>query len=89
MHEGGLEVASLNQIGRDRKAALREIDRLLRTVDSKVELLQRLLKRLRSRKLLVPELEEFNKIGLATQDMEKSLGDLINGIQSAATVFNI
>ncbi len=61
-------MATLNQIIKDRKLAIRNLQKALRLVDAPQEKIERLLRRLIQRRYKVPEESDLAKVGeLANQ----------------------
>lgn len=61
---------TLNQLIRERKAFVRILAGKMKEVDSAVERAERLLKRISSRKLKVPEAGDLDKLGQFAQELE-------------------
>lgn len=80
-------MATLSQIVKDRKSALRQLSQLLKVVDTEVELQQRLIARLRSRKIKLPEVADLQKLTAIAGKMDASFGAYVNGIKSAVVIF--
>jgi hypothetical protein len=81
-------MASLNELARQRKAVLRAVLGRVKLLDEKVQVVQSTIRRLLSRKRLVPESSEFAKVIEAMQIAEQALADTVNGIAQGEEVFN-
>lgn len=64
---------TINEIKRQRLSVLRELKRRMRTVDTKVEKIQRTLDRYLARKDKLPELEDFMGLTLDLGDLDDYL----------------
>jgi len=81
-------MASLNEIIRQRKSALREVDRSLKAVDTIVEKSQRQVKRLRSRKVKVPEMSDLERLVVEASKLDNAVTDYSRMLVDAAKAFN-
>jgi flagellar biosynthesis chaperone FliJ len=75
-------MASLSAIIQSRKKDLRQLNVLLRTVDSAVEKTQRKIKNLTSRKQKVPEANDLQALVSLISSIDTALNNVTNGIQS-------
>lgn len=82
-------MATLASLIKERKGDLRELNKLLRTVDSSLEKTQRKIKRLISRAKKVPEIQDLEDITLLGRDIDSKLDGFINGLAAAARAWTI
>jgi len=82
-------MASLNELIRIRKSALREVDRSLKSLDTLVEKSQRTIKRLRSRKVKVPEVADLERLITEASKMDTSMTDYSKTLSDAVASFNV
>ena len=82
-------MASINIIARQRKAALRALQGALRNVRSQAEAVNRYLSRLRSRKNLIPEQAELNKIMEGMRALDQYATNAVSAVQEVSNVFSV
>lgn len=78
-------MASLAQIGRERKSQLRSLMVASRRLDAAQETLEREVKRLVTRKTAVPEVADAERLATMAQSVDKALGDMVGVIQQVST----
>lgn len=66
-------MASLNVVIRERRSVVRELKKTMKLVDSQVELSERLISRILSRRLKVPELADLAKLGDYANSLNQAL----------------
>jgi uncharacterized protein YoxC len=66
---------SLNQLVRERRKVLDELNRKLRTVDSSLELQQRIIKRILARKNKLPEVTDLSQLSTELDVMVKAVAE--------------
>jgi hypothetical protein len=66
-------MASLNQIIRERKSVVQGLKKALRLIDTQVELSERLISRILSRRLKVPELADLGKLAGYASSLNQAL----------------
>jgi flagellar biosynthesis chaperone FliJ len=76
-------MASLKEVIAGRKKDLRQLNLLLRSVDSAVEKTQRKIKRLTSRKTKVPELADLVTLTAMSREIETAYSSFVNGLSAA------
>jgi Sec-independent protein translocase protein TatA len=64
---------TLNELIRERKKALRELKRSLKTVDTTLEKQERKINQQLSRRIKVPEIEDLETIILMTKELDNAL----------------
>lgn len=77
-------MSDINELGQQRRSAVRAIKRALKTVDSSVEKLERLLNRILGRRRLIPRLEEFREMGTMIRNIDGELMTLTRVWNTAA-----
>lgn len=78
---------SLSQLVATRKSVLRQLDQLLRKVDSSVETLQRSIKRLRGRKIKLPEVKDLEALAQTARELGTAYESFSTGILNASSIF--
>jgi len=82
-------MATLASIVRERKKALRYLRKLLKAVDTKIEVTQRRLKRLIARKEVVPEATDLDKLGKDMAEVDKLSAASMQGYSDVSRYFQI
>lgn len=80
-------MSDLNIVKRERLSVLRAMDQALRSVDTQIEFLQRLLKRLRARRTKLPTFEDFKTVVLSADKLDDAWTDFVKVLRAAQRIF--
>jgi hypothetical protein len=80
--------STINEVRRERHQALRTLKRYARGVDTGVEALQRLLERVLSRKLKIPESKDLVELEAIATAIDRRVMELLKAIADAAVIFS-
>jgi len=80
-------MATLAQVVRERKNALRVLIERSRKLDAKQEVLEREIIRLKNRKRSVPEVADMARLVSMADGVAQALGELVTAIKGASDTF--
>jgi hypothetical protein len=80
---------TLNQVIRARRSVLVQVAKALRTVDTSLEKSERRIKRLKSRKVKVPETSDLDTLVTEAQAIDRALDNYVNKLAEARIAFNM
>lgn len=80
-------MATLNQIIKERKAVLKALQAPIRTLEDKVQAALRLLSRLRSRRLNVPESTDLSNLIQLIREADQQLDVVSRAMQASVNIF--
>jgi hypothetical protein len=81
-------MAGLNEIARKRKVVLRAVLTTARKVEDSINSTQAVIRRLLTRKRLVPEAAEYVKIVDSIQAADSAMNELATVVAQGSTIFN-
>jgi hypothetical protein len=79
----------INQIRRDRKLLLKALKGLLKDVDSRLEVSERLLNRLYNRKNKILTLEEYQELATEATTIDNALNQYVAGVKQGINAMQI
>lgn len=80
---------TLNQVIRARRSVLTQLGKLLRTVDTAQEKSERRIKRLKSRKVKVPEIADLDVLVQEAQTIDRAMDAYVQGLNEARVTFSL
>jgi hypothetical protein len=80
---------TLNQVIRARRSVLTQLGKALRTVDTAQEKSERRIKRLKSRKIKVPEMQDLDVLVTEAQAIDRALDNYIGKLAEAKVAFQM
>jgi len=81
-------MASINTVSRQRKLVLRAVLSKARLLDEKVQKAQATLRRLLSRKRLVPEASEYQTVIETVQAADAAMNEVVATLEAGSSIFN-
>lgn len=79
--------SDLNLIKRERLQVLRVLDQALRQVDTQIESLQRLIKRLRARKTKLPTRGDYEELVGLTESLEEAEDEYVKVLKAGFRIY--
>lgn len=79
--------SDLNVVKRERLSVLRSLDQALRTTDTQIEFLQRLLKRQRARRKKLPTFDDYKTIVLSADKLDDAWTEFVKVLRAGQRIY--